>query len=373
MIHFYGFLPRRRNMNPSEHLQKLLDKFQWDQKDLAEAMGRPLQLVNELLSGKRRVTVETALELEAVFDGEANTKAHEWIALDAMQQIEKAKATSANSTKADVIKKRTKLKEQYPSFSEVVKRGWIEGTKDLDLLEQRVKSFFDSREKVFANFRRSNSEKYRHDNVDAWVSRVIALSKTTAVEKFISENLQTCVNELLSLTKNAEDVSKAPGVLSKYGIKFVYLPNLPKCPIDGIAFRGEDNTPVIGMSIRYGQVDRFWFVLLHEVAHIYCNHIDKNENVLLDNYEKMQNNVSEVEAEANRFASDWLIDPQEYKDFVESTFIYDSNSVSRFSASIRRSEAIIVGRLKHDALLTYNQLANVHTNIREILEPHKLS
>ena len=45
---------------PGEYLRDELNARGWTQGDFAKIIGRPLQVVNEIINGKKRITVETA-------------------------------------------------------------------------------------------------------------------------------------------------------------------------------------------------------------------------------------------------------------------------------------------------------------------------
>ena len=45
---------------PGEYLRDELKARGWSQADFARILGRPLQAVNEMINGKKRITVETA-------------------------------------------------------------------------------------------------------------------------------------------------------------------------------------------------------------------------------------------------------------------------------------------------------------------------
>jgi HTH-type transcriptional regulator / antitoxin HigA len=55
-------------VHPGEYLAEEIAARGLSQKALAEEMGRPVQVVNEIIRGKKAVTAETALDLEAVLD-----------------------------------------------------------------------------------------------------------------------------------------------------------------------------------------------------------------------------------------------------------------------------------------------------------------
>ena len=57
------------------------------QKELSRRMGRPLNAVNEIVNGKKAITAETALQLEAVMP---EIPARFWMNLEVDYQLTKA-------------------------------------------------------------------------------------------------------------------------------------------------------------------------------------------------------------------------------------------------------------------------------------------
>lgn len=65
---------------PGEFIREELEVRGWTQGDLAQIMGRPLRLINELVMGKKQITPETARGLSKAFgDGDPLY----WMNLDA--------------------------------------------------------------------------------------------------------------------------------------------------------------------------------------------------------------------------------------------------------------------------------------------------
>lgn len=60
---------------PGVTLTDLLEERGMSQVQLAERMGRPVKTINRIVKGKNGITLETALQLERVF----NTPAHFWM------------------------------------------------------------------------------------------------------------------------------------------------------------------------------------------------------------------------------------------------------------------------------------------------------
>jgi HTH-type transcriptional regulator/antitoxin HigA len=52
---------------PGDYIRDELEARNWTQAEFARIVGRPLQAVNEIIKGKKRITVETAKEIGAAF------------------------------------------------------------------------------------------------------------------------------------------------------------------------------------------------------------------------------------------------------------------------------------------------------------------
>ena len=83
-------------IHPGEFLGEEIEARGMTQRQLAEQMGRPVQVVNEIILGKKRVTAETALELERVL----GITAHLWVRLQADYELVKARLAEKSRAKA---------------------------------------------------------------------------------------------------------------------------------------------------------------------------------------------------------------------------------------------------------------------------------
>jgi HTH-type transcriptional regulator/antitoxin HigA len=71
-----------------EYLRDELEARGWTQSQFARIIGRPLQLVNEIINGRKRITEQTALEIAAAL----GTSARVWLNLENTYRLWKAKA-----------------------------------------------------------------------------------------------------------------------------------------------------------------------------------------------------------------------------------------------------------------------------------------
>jgi HTH-type transcriptional regulator/antitoxin HigA len=78
---------------PGDFLREELEERGWTQADLAEVMGRPLVLVNEIITSKRSITAETAKGLAAAL----GTSPEMWMRLEAAWQLWKTGSADHNS------------------------------------------------------------------------------------------------------------------------------------------------------------------------------------------------------------------------------------------------------------------------------------
>ena len=77
---------------PGEVLQEELEARGMTQKDLAIKMGRPAQVINEIIKAKKAITPETAIGLERTL----GLDAHFWLNLESAYRLTIARTRDAN-------------------------------------------------------------------------------------------------------------------------------------------------------------------------------------------------------------------------------------------------------------------------------------
>ncbi|MEX2032259.1 MAG: HigA family addiction module antitoxin [Dehalococcoidia bacterium] len=70
-------------IHPGELLAEEIEVRHMTQKALAEAIGRPAQVVNEIVRGKKAITAETAIQLEEAL----GISAHLWLNLQSEYEL----------------------------------------------------------------------------------------------------------------------------------------------------------------------------------------------------------------------------------------------------------------------------------------------
>lgn len=83
---------------PGEYLRDELDERGWTATEFAEIIGRPVQVVSEILNGKKEITTETAL----AFGDALGTSAALWLNLQTNYRISRRDAGGVADRKSVV-------------------------------------------------------------------------------------------------------------------------------------------------------------------------------------------------------------------------------------------------------------------------------
>lgn len=344
--------------SPGEVLLMRLETLGWNQSDLASVMGRPVQTINDLVTNQRRISPDLALELQAAVGVSANM----WLELE-LKYLEAQQGTS----KTDEIALRRKIREQFPFYRELENRGWIPKFSHAQALLDYLLSKFNYKFQHRPAYKLSPVRQKNKESMDAWHMLVYNAAQNLQQIPDYHGIPEEAIHDLLELSADPENVPQAIEKVRALGIRLVVVPNLNQCPVDGIADWDEQERPYIGLSLRYGKIDTFWFVLLHELSHIMRGHRNTGPDCQEDQY----NQNETQEKEANEDASRWLIDPQLLEDFIWNGDFTEA-AIKEFAAKINRHEAVVIGRLKFLHYVPWSRFAKSHISIREHLEAYVL-
>src|SRR5579864_5576859 len=127
----------QRPIPPGKTLEQKLADMGWSQGDLAAILGRPVQAVNEIITGKKAITPETAVALSRAL----GLSAESWLQLESGYRLSLLRLRNAGNT-ADVERK-ARLYSKVP-LKELMKLGWLDiDLNDLDKAEEAVCRFLE--------------------------------------------------------------------------------------------------------------------------------------------------------------------------------------------------------------------------------------
>ena len=356
-----------RPIKPGEILKEELEARGWTQSDLAEVLGRPIQVVNEIIRGKKAIIPATAVELSRAFD----TSPEFWLNLEAAYRLDLLHHEGGNN---DEIARRAKVYSLAP-IKELAKRGWMSKTSDLDIIEAEVlrlleiKSVEDRATLALAARKSDPYGEYSPAQI-AWACRARQVARLQKVKAFDRRRFNARVPKLPRLSIEDDGIEQAPKVLADLGVRLVVVDHLPQTYIDGAAFWLGPKAPVVALSLRYDRIDYFWFTLMHELAHIKRNgkhmgHLDDN---LVGPSAEAREDKPKEEQEADDQACQWLLPQNEVDTFVSETRPYFSKAaIAGFADSMGVHPGIVVGRLQHIGAIPYSHNRAMLVNVRKRL------
>jgi HTH-type transcriptional regulator/antitoxin HigA len=236
-------------------------------------------------------------------------------------------------------------------YKEMIKRKWFDLPRSADPIERVKEYFLHAAGPQFATaFHR---KKMRSGNVPneyallAWQARILerARGKIEAGEVGIFELDDRWLPELVRLTNRKDGPKRARDLLAEKGIVLIVERHLPGSYLDGAAMLAEGETPVVGLTLRYDRLDNFWFVLMHELGHVFLHLFDGLRFDFFD--EEGGNDGDAIEAEADKFALDALI-PEALWDQCLSRFALSEEAVKIDAEAIGIDPSIIAGRIRKE-------------------------
>jgi HTH-type transcriptional regulator/antitoxin HigA len=240
--------------------------------------------------------------------------------------------------------------KQFPA-REMARRGWFDVPRKADVFEKAREYFMQAAGPQFASA--YHRKKMRGGSVPneyallAWQARILerarGMVETNNPPEFVLDD--RWVADLVALTRRSDGPNRAQALLLSKGIILTTEEHLSGTYLDGGAMLDRDGRPVIGLTLRYDRLDNFWFVLFHELGHVFLHLMDGLRYDFFD--EEGTNGNDKVEREADQFALDSLI-PKEKWDECLSRFAMSEEAVRIDAKNLGIDASIIAGRIRKE-------------------------
>jgi HTH-type transcriptional regulator/antitoxin HigA len=240
--------------------------------------------------------------------------------------------------------------KQFPA-REMAKRGWFDVPRRSDVYQLARDYFMRVAGPQFAS---AYHRKKMHGgsvpneySLLAWQARILERAQnvveTHAPPDFVADD--RWIADLVALTRREDGPKRAQALLLSKGIILVTEKHLSGTYLDGGAMLNLDGRPVIGLTLRFDRLDNFWFVLLHELGHVFLHLMDGLRYDFFDEEETVGDD--KVEREADAFALDSLI-PQSKWDECLSRFALSEEAVRIDAKNLGIDPSIIAGRIRKE-------------------------
>jgi len=336
---------------PGETLLETIEEMNLSQAELARRTGRPLKTINGIIKGDIAITPDTALQFERVL----GIPAKFWINLETNYREAIARAKHMEDLEKD-----TDWLKNFP-IKELTKKGWIERKdNDKEQLDELLKFFGVASIKAWGDiwqtrvaFRKSPTLESDQYALACWIRKAeLEAVKQDCVE-FDKSKFKQSLTQIRKLTKETDPdkfIPEMERICNECGVAVVFIPELNGTRVSGATKWLNSKNPMIALSVRHKTNDHLWFTFFHEAGHIILH---GKKDTFIEGFEIKDQKEKEKEAEADRFASNLLIPPNEYEKFVQEK-TYSADKIIMFADRIGIAPGIVVGRLQHDRYIPFS-------------------
>ena len=334
---------------PGDTIIETIEFLKMSQAELAERMGRTPAKINDLISGKAPITVNTAIQLEKVLGIDMQF----WLNRE-MQYREKLARIEQEEfleTCLDWLNEQPVKELQKSGF---LKAGKIGTEMVNDCLQfygvaspqQWQSVYVDSY--ASADFRKSNAHMSSLGGMAAWLRIGELKLQKLQLPEFDKDAFKKALIEAKELVEHQPEdfAERLREICSSAGLALIYSDSMPKAPISG-ATRWVGGRPLIQLTDRYKTNDHFWFTFYHEAGHILLH---GKKDVFIEEYVGAENDNSK-EKEANEFARDFLL-PDSFLEQVTGTV--DERLIKKIARNYATHPAIVVGRLQNLGIIPHS-------------------
>lgn len=335
---------------PGQLITRLLEDRGWNLRTLAVVLQKDESTISKIIGGKGAVTTETAIALEELF----GVPAERFLELQRQYDLAVARL-SARPDRGRAT--RATLFGDLP-ITVMAKRGWInaDDPQNLAQVEAGLIKFFGVAALEEIEILPHAAKKTQVNNPAtpaqmAWLYRVRTIAEEMMVAPYSKASLETALAKLRPLMAAPEEARKVPRILMEAGIRFVIVESLPAAKIDGVCFWLDDQSPVIGLSMRHDRIDNFWFVLIHELEHVRKRH-GMGTTILDTELEgaraSSNDDIPQEEREANLAAQEFCVPASKMNAFIarKAPFFAERDLVA-FASILGVHPGIVAGQLQH--------------------------
>lgn len=336
---------------PGFTIREMLDDRGMSQKELALRMGRPSQAINEIIQGKKAITASTADQLEAVL----GLPQIYWLNRQASFEKTKARLAKEDSILADQSRLRA-----FP-YLDLSARGFVPETRKLRERVINLRKFLN-----VASFgamdghlksshlvaRLAQTSILSLEKLAVWlrIGELQAEAEQWAPTTFRKKELRSALPDLRRLSLEIDFnviISELRKIGERSGVVFLFVKEFKGFPTKGMTAWIRGN-PYIMLTLHGKEFDQVWFTLFHEIGHVLLH----EKRIFVEGKGLTQNN--EQEAEANEFAADTLIPPEDYDKLIALPLT--PRRIASFADSMKIDPCIILGRLKRERKVKYNDI-----------------
>jgi HTH-type transcriptional regulator/antitoxin HigA len=341
-------------IHPGETLAETLEELGMSQAELAQRMGRPLQMISEIIQGKKAITAETALQLERATGVPANF----WNSSQRNYEATIARLEEDRGLVPD-----SSWLKQFP-LKTLINLHWLPQCDSPSEQLRALLNFFGvAGMKEWKTLWTAPEVAYRKSTAfeanpmagAAWLRQGERVAQQIRTEPYNQDLFVKTLYDIRRLTTCDANtfVPRATELCRVAGVALVFVPELPATRAYGATRWLTPTKAILQLSLRGKTDDFLWFTFFHQSAHILKH--GKRDVFIEAPDGATDKDTRRKEQEADTFASDFLIPKHDINVFRRQPR-FTTQAIQRFAAELGIAPGIVVGRLQHEKLLPYTHL-----------------
>lgn len=340
---------------PGAVLQQRLQESGMSRKELAQRTGVTEKHISTVINGEKGISTSFARKLGYVFDD-----ATFWLTVQAEYDADQARIKEENAITAEEIAIQKPLHDMISYF---IDQGYMhndcgEPSKVMQLREFLNVSDLRLIPEITYNaaYRVQLASNVKVDPYVLFAWQRLCEKKTEQLSvctDLDTERLKGRLQEIKqmmfgSINQGIHDLQK---LFAECGIAFQVVKNFRGAPVQGFIKQMANQRLILCMTIRRQRADIFWFTLFHEIAHI----LNGDYSTRFVDFDSVQNST---EVKADAFARDILIDPKQYRAFLQSDDCTSWSAIQSFAETTGVQPYIVLGRLQNDGILDWSEYSD---------------
>lgn len=329
--------------HPGYYIKEIIDESGLSQQDFAQRLNTTPKNLSLLIRGEQSLSIDIAMKLSRML----GTSLTYWLNLQNAFDILQAEFSFEKEL---ILEKEILSTLGYNYFKDNfnlpnLPRNTNEQVNEVRKFLKVASLTVLTKKDIAISYRSATKELNNSSTIKSNTMVQIAINKAleTKAPKFNKDKFEKAYKYALTLTGDHDNFySIIKKEFENAGVIIIVLPNIPGSNING-ATKKIGNNIMLMVNDRGTFADTFWFTLYHEIGHI----VNGDYGISFDK------EVGEKEEKADLFAQNTLIHTENYYDFINKKK-FDKASIISFAKSINRDPGIILGRLRNDGLVDYN-------------------
>lgn len=336
-------------VSPGAVLEEILQERAIRKTEFARRAGLSEKTVSQIIHGKGPIVPATAIQFERVL----GVSAEIWNNLEAAYR-----GFQARKDQKEHLQRQGEWASRFP-LKELAKRKIIaKRDHPAEASEELLRFFGMGSIEAWEQWYQRLSLAYRHS--PSYTSAPESVATWLRIAQNRADDIETAPFDRAAFIEALKAIrlltTETPGAFStrmvescrQAGVALVFVSEFPGTHLYGATRWLSSEKALIALSLRYKTDDQFWFSFFHESAHVLH---EGKKKVFLEDEDMIK---SDEEKAADRFASDWLISPKDYRALVRKPL--SRKAVEVFAERISIAPGIVVGRLQHDKHIPYDWL-----------------